>query len=116
MAVTFSYLESISLIFAVQRGFQCNLEILILNDFLFPLERVGTDTELISEMEPKIKEDIHGWFQVMNANSQPLQLTNSPTTCTQTVRVTTLINLCSEVAQDLITVHLLYPQVCTVDG
>ena len=85
----------------------------VFNAFIYLyLERLSTDTELSLEIQPNIKEDIHSWYQVMNANSQPLQLTNSPTTFTQTIRVTALTNLCSEVAQDLITVHLLYQEVC----
>ncbi|KAI6661289.1 BAI1-associated protein 3-like [Oopsacas minuta] len=45
---------------------------------------------------------------------RPLQLTTTVDESTHTIRITTLTNLCAEVAQDLITIHLLYPQI--LDG
>ena len=78
----------------------------------FPLERVNTDLELKNEIEPHMREDIHSWYQVMNANSQPFQSINPEETSTMTVKVKTLTNLCAEVAQDLVSVFVLYQEVC----
>ena len=73
---------------------------------------MNTELDLKKEIEPNIKKDIHGWFQVLNANSQPFKTTDAEVTPTMTVRVTTLTDLCAEVAQDLITVYMLYQEVC----
>ena len=81
-------------------------------NFNFPIERVNTDLELKNEIETNIKEDINSWYQVLNANAQPFQMTNTEKTSTMTMRVTTLTNLCAEVAQDLIAVFMLYQEVC----
>ena len=73
---------------------------------------MNTELDLKNEIEPNIKEDIHSWYQILNANSQPFQMTTSEVNSTMTVKVTSLTNLCAEVAQDLITVYMLYQEVC----
>ena len=76
----------------------------------FSIERIDTKLELKNVIESSIKVDIHSWYEVMNA--KPLQRIDDGDISTLTVRVSTLTNLCAEVAEDLITVHTLYQEVC----
>ncbi|KAI6646095.1 Ras protein [Oopsacas minuta] len=79
-----------------------NKHLLQYSNSIIHLERADTNLKLDLELEPNLKEDMHSWYQVLNANSQPLQLITTADKSTHTIRITTLTNLCAEVAQEYI--------------